>query len=73
MVGILYEKKFVPIAIGVFSHETVDVFQMVFEWIDNNATVSPTNLMADGDEGTRSAALFFSCAVGTRRKPVKST
>ena len=57
MVGILYEKKFVPIAIGVFSHETVDVFQMVFEWIDNNATVSPTNLMADGDEGTRSAAL----------------
>ena len=57
MVGILYERKFVPIAIGVFSHETVDVFQMVFEWIDNNATVSPTNLMADGDEGTRSAAL----------------
>ena len=51
MVGILYEKKFVPIAIGVFSHETMDVFKMVFEWIDANTDTAPTNLMADGDEG----------------------
>ena len=57
MLGILYEKKFVPIAIGVFSHETMDVFKMVFEWIDANTDTAPTNLMADGDEGCRSSAL----------------
>ena len=54
MLGILYEKKFVPIAISVFSHETMDVFKMVFEWIDANTDTAPTNLMADGDEEFRS-------------------
>ena len=48
MLGILYEKKLVPIAIGVFSHETMDVFKMVFEWIDANTDTAPTNLVADG-------------------------
>ena len=53
MLGILYEKKFVPIAIGVFSHETMDVFKMVFEWIDANTDTAPTNLMEvrSGDRG----------------------